>query len=436
MKRDVRQVAHNLWDGLWFVPGLLALVGLLLGLSLSGLLGFEFFGLLTDEKPDFEVSLVVNVLVGLAGGLITVAGVVFSMTMVVLSSTSAQLGPRLLGDFLQRMTTKLAIGGFLAAFLFQVLIALGLAMGESVSKYIVLTSVFSSLLTFYLLLVFIHLVARFIRVPFLIDDVANNLQKALLDFRGMGLKPTDLGESLPSDQTGAYRVLADKAGYIQVVEAQELVCLAVSEDGLIQFLRKAGDFVAEGDAIAITYGGGEGESWSEQINSLVSLGSERTAQQDVGFALHQLVEIATKALSPGINDPWTARTVIDRIEGVLAPLAEDPFPAGLWYSKDARLRLAIPVPRVADVLGVAYHSIRQFGYEIPSVALALVRSYRRISERDLHPDFAVALNHHLEALAEDVDRAAWNSADRSVFDEEYHKVIEALSQRLPAKISS
>ena len=186
MKRDLRQLAHNLWDGLWFVPGLLALGGLLAGLSLSGFCGFELFGLLVDDGQSFDVALVVNVLVGLAGGLITVAGVVFSMTMVVLSSTSAQLGPRLLGDFLQRMTTKSAVGGFLAAFLFQVLIALGLAMGKPVSAFVVLLSVFSSLFTFCLLLVFIHLVARFIRVPFLINDVADHLTTAMRDFHEMG----------------------------------------------------------------------------------------------------------------------------------------------------------------------------------------------------------------------------------------------------------
>ena len=230
-------------------------------------------------------------------------------------------------------------------------------------------------------------------------------------------------------------MLADKTGYIQFVESQELVCLAVEEDGLIQFRRKAGDFVSEGDVLAMTYGGGDGEKWTEKINGLVSQGSERTAQQDVGFALHQLVEIATKALSPGINDPWTALTVIDRIEGVLAPLAGEPFPAGLWHSKDDRLRLSIPVPRVADVLGTAYHAIRQFGYEIPQVAFALMRSYGRLGSRELHADFAVALKHHLEVLQEDVARGNWNSADRKRFEEEFCEVSEIVSGQLPETIN-
>ena len=431
MKREVRQLSHNLWDGLWFVPGIFAASGLLVGLVLSGFLNVEFFGLLQTEEVQFDTALVVNVLVGLAGALITVAGVVFSMTMVVLSSTTAQFGPRLLGDFLQRMTTKLAVGGFLAAFLFQVLIALGLAMGKPVSGLVVLVSVFSSLLTFCLLLVFIHLVARFIRVPFLINDVANHLKEALIDFNQSCAQPTTFDSSLPDDNESGHRIRADNTGYIQVVEAQELLKLASERDGLVQLLRKAGDFVTEGDVIAVTYDWDEGKNLSKEINGLVSLGTERTAQQDVGFALHQLVEIATKALSPGINDPWTASTVIDRIEGALAPLSEEPFPAGLWYSEDGKLRLAIPVPRVSDILSAAYHSIRQFGYEIPSVAFSLVGSYRRMSGRKLHPDFAISLSHHLEALAEDVARANWNTADRSKFEERYRETSKVLAKQLP-----
>lgn len=430
MKRDLRQLGHYLWDGLWFIPGLLALVGLASGLALSGFLGFEYHGLLTAKENGFGVSLVVNVLVGLAGGLITVAGVVFSMTMVVLSSTSAQLGPRLLGDFLRRMTTKLAVGGFLAAFLFQVLIATGLTMGKPVSALVVLTSIFSSLFTFCLLLVFIHLVARFVRVPFLINDVANRLQRALVDFRKMGSKPNSLEEPVLHSDSSGQPVHADKAGYIQVVEAQEVISLATKKGWLVQFLRRAGDFVAEGDPIALVYGSQAGDDLNERVNGMVSLGSERTAQQDVCFALHQLVEISTKALSPGINDPWTAVTVIDRIEGVLAPLADQPLPAGLWYGDDGQLRLAIPVPRVADILGTAYHSIRQFGYQLPPVALALVRSYGRIAERNLHPDFAVSLSHHLKALREDVARAEWNSADQKAFQEDFQAASKSLQQKL------
>ena len=408
MKREARQLSHYLWDGLWFIPGLLALCGLGAGLLLSGFLNIDLFGLFTGAEGDFDVALVVNVLVGLAGGLITVAGVVFSMTMVVLSSTSAQLGPRLLGDFLRRKTTKLAVGGFLAAFLFQVLVAIGLAMGNPISALVVLVSISSSLLTFCLLLVFIHLVARFIRVPFLITDVAGNLEKGMKDFLHMGSRPSTLNEPLLKSDEKAHQIFADKTGYLQYIEAQELLSMASENNCLIQLRRRAGDFVAKGDVIAMVYGLEE-EKLSERVNSLVSVGAERTAQQDVGFALHQLVEIATKALSPGINDPWTAITVIDRIEGVLVPLAGDPFPAGFWYDSNEVLRLMIPVPRVAEILAVAYDPIRQFGYELPTVGLALVRSYGRYSTRKLHPDFAIALRHHLDALAEDVARGNWNS---------------------------
>lgn len=428
MKQKLRQIFYNWWSGLWFIPGLLTLAGLLLGGALSNIFHWGIFT--SDSEPVFRPSLAVSVLTSLAGASITVVGVVFSITMVVLSSASAQLGPRLLTNFLKKTGTKLAIGGFVASFAYQLLVAAALSLGQPVIDLAVWVGLIGGLGSFAILLSFLHLVARFIQVPFVVGEVTENFSRTLESFcehsrGGEG----DLSQVDARWQEPSFDVVAKRDGFLQDIDVPSLIAIARKREGVIRLLVRAGQFVAAGEVIALVYTDlrdGSAEEVADGVLLSISLGAERTAQQDVEFALRQLVEIATKALSPGINDPETAITVIDRLGGAISKICNQELPNGLWFDQEEKLRLSIPLSDAAGLMDAAYHPLRQFASPVPGVALRLMMSYRQLAKRELHPSFEAGLRRHIDLLAKDVARQDWLEEDRSQLEEIQKEALEKL----------
>ncbi|MEX2579872.1 MAG: DUF2254 family protein [Verrucomicrobiales bacterium] len=256
----VAQKARSLWEGLWFVPGVIAVLSILLGVLLSGMGGWSPAGALGWEVFDSKAAS--DVLTTLAGAAITVAAVVFSITMVVLSSASAQFGPRLLPNFMKRTQTKLAVGGFIGSFSYQIVVSTALALGVEVPDLAVWVGILGSLGGFGILLSFIHLVASFIQVPFIIEDVSGDLVRGLSRFVEHGAGRGNAGEPAIRREFKPVGVLrASRSGYLQEIDTKRLVKEATRADMLVRVRAKAGDFLVEGDEVATVFGlpGAEGE---------------------------------------------------------------------------------------------------------------------------------------------------------------------------------
>jgi len=423
----LKQWLRGLWGGMWFIPAMMTLGSVALAVVLSGIAGW--MPLKPGDSPHFQAAAARGVLTTLASASITVAALVLSITMVVLSSASSQFGPRLLPNFIGRTGPKLAVGGFMASFAYQVVVASAATPEHPVSDLAVWVGVIGSLASFVILLAFIQMVARYIQAPLIVDDVTADLCRSLAAFMDSDSRGAD-PDSARLDPTWAERsrIHSRRSGYVQEIDIGCLRRIATSAGGCLRCEVRAGTFVAKGDLLAVFLGPQGDELEAGPAEAGFGFGPRRTAQQDVEFAIRQLVEVAARALSPGVNDPYTAINVIERIGGAFREVADRPVPRGLWHDDEGVPRLMLPVPDATALVDGAYLPLRQHARSSEAVAIALMDSYRVMASRPLHPDFAVALRRHADLLLADGEETFLSEFDREALRRRHGRVIEALGR--------
>lgn len=290
----------------WAVPLLFAVGATVLGLGLTSL----------DESLDTSLHLPFLFAGGPEGArallsaiitsMISFTGLVFSITVVVLQLTSSQFSPRVLRSFLGDRFNQATLGVFVATFVYALVVLRGVRGTAQVASFvpqIAVTTAFVLVLASVLVFLgYIHHIAQSIRVATVIDAIAKET-RSLIDRRIPADGPAGTVHPVPP---GAGRtVAASSTGVIQWIDDTALAGVASGEGGgkclCVELLRSVGEFVALGAPLARVHG--EGEIDEDRLQRSVHVGRERTMDEDVGFGLRQLVDIAERALSPGINDP-------------------------------------------------------------------------------------------------------------------------------------
>jgi uncharacterized membrane protein len=339
------------------------------------------------ESPDGARQL----LSALAAGVITVLGVVFSVTIVALTLASQQFGPRMLRNFTRDLGTQTTLGSFVATFVFA-LLTLGTIGGGNrpetfvpqISVTVALVLVFANVLV---LIYFIHHITVSIQLPSVISAIAGSLSKAIdLQFPlapepgaqriwATGRSVTNLRELLGSEGSV---VTATKSGYLQFVGYERLVGIAAKHDTVVQLLHRPGHFVTHGLPLARIWPPAPAHEVGAALGRAHVTGPHRTLDQDPVFAIDQLVEIAIRALSPAVNDTFTALTCIDWLADGLCTISERDIPDGVHRDLSGAVRVVELGPSYPRMLNRAYDKIRQAGAEMPAVAIRLMESLGKV----------------------------------------------------------
>ena len=395
----------TLWETIrtsfWFVPSIMALVAI--GLSQVGL-AFDHFGASSELKifADFYQTSPESaraLLTTIASSMITVTSIAFSITVVALSLASSQFGPRLIRNFMMDTGTQCVLGFFLSTFIYCLLIIQATKSFDEqnfVPGLSILTSVLLAVLGVGVLIYFIHHVARAIQADTVIDNVYCELNEIIerLFPTGRAQQPAIVSSEMP-DFSQRYPnqqdIFSEESGYIQTLDLAYLSQLAKECDMALKIHYMPGDFVVEGAVIGTAYFHGTTFGCEPQkISELMRLGAHRTPIQDVEFAIRQLVEIAVRALSPGINDPYTAVTVVDKLSAVLCTLTAKPFPQAIHEDENGVIRLQCK-PIVFTGLGeAAFNQIRQYSKDSLAVTIRLLEglsSILRFSQTPEHRQF-------------------------------------------------
>lgn len=379
-----------------------------------------------------------DVLSTVGGSMITVAGVVFSITIVVLSLASSQFGPRLVRNFLRDTGNEVVFGTFIATFIYC-LIVLRAVHGEGgesafVPQLSVTVGLGTGLLSLAVLIYFIQHIAASIRVENVIHsasvDVGTTLDEIFparigQDAGVVRVRPGDL-ERL-EDAGTPYLVTAHRSGYFEHVDGTGLVALAAEEDVVFELVRRPGDFLATGEPVArVWHAGDRARELGDRLRERLFIGRQRTTQHDLVAAVERLTEIAARAISPAVNDPFTAINCIDELSASLARLATIEPPAAYRYDRTGRLRLiAVPVT-FAEVLVAAYGPLRGYASGQPAVLTALLHGLARIGRCTSDPAVRVALREEAGAVAEQIDASALVETDRRRVKGQYEVVAAAL----------
>lgn len=426
-----------LWDALrgsyWFLPSVCAVAAIALALimpEIDGRVSSSAWQLPEAIRTTTQAARAT--LSAIASAMMGVTGTVFSITVVTLSLASQQFGPRLLRRFMLDLTTQATLGSFLATGFYCLLVLRIVEQGENgptAANFSVLAAVVLALFSMGMLIVFIHHIAMLIQAPQVIAAVAGDLDDAIVR-----LFPEKMGEPAHADQNadkaaqsqeatlGAGVVLhATSVGYIQAIDGAGLIHLARSHGVLFRLLRRPGDFIAGDSPLAELWRLDDevdstpldrlAETIQPRLDEHVLVGVRRTPRQDVECAVTELVEVAVRALSPGVNDPFSAINCVDRLGAALASLAERTPPSPYRLDEEGRLRLIARGPSFSSVLDAAFNQIRQCSGASVAVAIRLLEAYRVVAAKVRTDEDRAAVRRHAatvlrlsERFPEELDR--------------------------------
>jgi uncharacterized membrane protein len=335
----------------------------------------------------------------IAGSIITVAGTTFSITVAALSLASAQFGPRLLHNFMRDTGNQVVLGTFTSTFLYCVLVlrtVRGLEDNTYVPHLSVTLGVVLALASLGVLIYFIHHVAESIQVAHTIQVVGEEVN-GLLE----RLFPERIGttnQSASADRIeGGVEVQGRSEGYVQRIDLDRLLKTAIRCHLKLQLAARPGDYIIPGETIAVTSTTIDKRTASI-VRSSFTLGRTRTSHQDAAFALLQIAEIALRALSPGVNDPFTAVMCIDRITAGMCHLADRSLPHPVRHDDSGVVRVIAPRYEYADLVQAGYGHIRESAASQAYVSEHLRQQIRRIIQRAQDESFRRPLEKELDAI--------------------------------------
>lgn len=346
----------------------------------------------------------------IASSMITVAGVVFSITIVALTLASSQFGPRLLRNFMRDSANQIVLGTFISTYLYCLLVLRtirGLDENEFVPHIAVTAGVLLGVASLGVLIYFIHHVAISIQASFIVSTVGEDLCSVI-----ERLFPTELGkekEDLQNEsdvrttdsasQSIALHASALHNGYIQAIDEEGLLAFAKEHDLVVSILRRPGAFVISGDEVAsFTSSVRDNDGVPQHVGEMFIIGRERNSTQDVEFVVSQLVEVALRALSPGINDPFTAVSCIDWLAVGLSLMAGRMLPSKQRYDAEGNLRV-IAAPVTFEVLAdLAFNQIRLAGQTHPVIGIRLLEAVAAIALRAHRMSDIQSLRSHAQLI--------------------------------------
>jgi uncharacterized membrane protein len=294
-----------------------------------------------------------------------------------------------------------------------------------------------AMLSLGVLIFFIHHVATSIQASRIIANVAEDLEAAIdrlfPEAIGEDSATVDPGGTSPDESDaideGAREVRATTTGYVQAVDAEGLMDIARERNVVVRVRARPGTFVRKGQVL-LTVGPTppHGDRDDKPFQKVFVIGNDRTGTQDVTFFMDQLVELAVRALSPGINDPGTARLCIDRIEQALCHLGGRLIPSPARLDDDGRMRVFACPLTFASILESALDEIAWYGRSSVSVTCRLLEAVRSVGSCVQHEADRRALLRQAAAIAGTVRESPFNERDRERIARCYRATLTALHE--------
>jgi uncharacterized membrane protein len=368
----------------WFVPVLIIIVAIFLAIGLVILdqeinlpqdgIGKYFFVNSADSAR--------SILSTISGAMIGVAGTVFSVTLVALTLASSQFGPRLIKNFMYVRLNQIVLGSYVATYLYCLFVLNAIKENDAYTFMPVLSILFAIVAAFIniiLLIIFIHQIATSIQADNVISDISEVIYKQVKTIypKKMGNELEDekinIVDAIKSKYLNTLSIKSPKSGYLQYIDSESLLEVVSSNNALIDLYFRPGDHLVEGIEIGKLYNNKEiDKNLQEKICNQFVIGKIKVGDQDLEFSIHQMVEIAARALSPGVNDPYTAITCIDNLTATMCHLAETEFPSKYRTDTENNLRVIADTTDFEGFLDAAFNQIRQFSAGSTAVIIKLM----------------------------------------------------------------
>lgn len=405
---------YRLISGLWFVPAAMVAGALVLWYAATAAdVVFIRGGMSVSWVYSGGIQGARTILSVIASSTITVAGVVFSITMVALSQASSQFGPRLIKRFMQDRGTQIVLGTFVSAFAYC-LLTLGTLRqfgGEdSVPQVAISVALAYAFAGIGVLVYFVHHVAQSIQADSIVEstakDVIATVRRVFPEELGYGVETVDSWPAIPPDlEKHAGIVTAPESGFIDSISIGTIRGIAVKRDLVVKMEVSTGKFVTKGDRMALLWPAERaGQQAIRAVCSAFVIGRLRAMEQDIEFAIERLVQIAVRALSPGYNDPFTAIVCIQWLGTVLRDLARRRIGGPYWFDGQAKLRIITPPPGYAAFVNAAFDKIRHSAQKHAEVYVQLMTTMEYVAAGVRRPEDRTTLRQHIEFVIDEAQR--------------------------------
>ena len=367
-----------------------------------------------------------TVLSTIAGGMMTVASIVISLTFVALTTMSSQLGPRILVFFMRDRPTQIVLGAFTGTFLFA-LIALSATGGpdDHVPAAAVLAAIGFAVISFGLMAFYVHHAAESLQADILVSRLAAQLLTAIDDLasvrRGDRIVASD---DLPGPEPDSCTLGAPGAGYVEFIDRDGLLAIARESGGRIDILARPASFLLKG--VALVRLSAEAMERQKAVRACITLSPTRTPMQQAHFEFSAITEIAVRALSPGVNDPYTAAACVDRLFEGLAKAAQRGVTGDIVHREDGRILLTERRHSFGDYLDTAFAPIRKYGRDDALVAGRIAAGYEMLAAMITNEDERAMLCSAARNFRNELDEHMSSARDRETLLEQLDRMIDAL----------
>jgi uncharacterized membrane protein len=437
----LRQLWSNLRSSFWFMPSLIVVANIAFAAALieTDSIGSDrwlaqwprLFGAGADGARQMLSTL--------AGSMMSVMGITFSMTLVALALASSQYTSRILRTFMGSRITQVTLGIFAGIFAYCLVVLRTIRGGGGVNEFVPGLAVFfafvQSLGGVGVLVFFIHHIASSIQASSIIASIAQDtiasIERLFPERLGHGPdEDEDQDQVLKSvEEMSWYAVPAELNGYIQSVDSDGLLRLARDSKTVVRMERGIGAFVVQNTAlVSLALEDPLDQETIEALNAAYSIGRHRTVEQDPAFGIRQIVDMALKALSPGVNDTSTAVMCVDYLTAILAQLAPRKFPASLRYEGD-ELRVITIAPTFEALLAEAFDQIRGSAIGNVGIMARMLSAIETLASLTASPRRRRALHEQVLWIAELAGRTTESAHERERLARRLMEVRAALGDK-------
>ncbi len=420
---------------LWLVPTVEIVLAVALFAGTHALDRAAYNG--SISLPSFVISgsadAARQILTAIAAAVITVVTLVFSITIVTLTLASTQFGPRMLRNFIRDWVTQFTLGTFVATFVYAILVLVSIGPGrhgEFVPHLSITVTMALVLLDVAVLVVFIDHIAKSIQLPQVIASIARDLSGAIeADARrpaaGTQKAGPSLAESMVRLDEDSGVVCAPGSGYLQFVRIEKLIDIATRSRAVIRLLHRPGHFVVEGEPLALVWPASAAPGVARALGGAHATGPHRTLTQDLSFAVDQLVEIAIRALSPAVNDTFTALACIDWLGDGLRKAADGWQPESVHRDATGAVRVITVTVGFRRLVERANDKIRQASRAMPAVMIRQLDAIAKVMSYAAHPEQREVLLEQAQMILRASEESVPEEADRADVRRRYERVLRA-----------
>ncbi|QOY36581.2 DUF2254 domain-containing protein [Anaerobacillus isosaccharinicus] len=387
----MKKLVLKINGSIWLKPAIYCLISLLIAILVVYIdMNLEDF--IDKHIPTYFVTSVdlAQIILGtISAAIVTMTTITFSTIMVVLTTYTSQFSPRILKGFVTKSSTMRVLGVFLGGFIYSILSLLFMRKAEIDNDVIAATvGVFVAFVCLAFFAYFIQNVATSIQVSNLIKELTIDALKsierekdALTKFRN---KTVEEELSPPQGYSKVKEITGNSYGYVQLIDYPSLFSYAKEKNFVIEVNQYIGHYVTNKSKLLTIYYNDLDQDLDLKVSDYVTIGDERTSIQDIEFCMIKMVEIALRAISPGINDPNTA---IDCIRFLRTPLLEALRNGGrylVFYDEEDKRRLVKKKESTEQLLYTTFYQISHYGRQDISILLALLDTLIEVAENSSH----------------------------------------------------